>query len=333
MSKKQQIDEEDEDFSFSEEEEDNSTKKRKRGSIGDSSSASSSTRPHPPIPTLPYTDRVFMLYQPPTTTPTTDTEGSNILNYNIISLPHPKTNTLCRYITLNKQLLELSKFHNKPSSWFIDNSVRYDGSFYVTTPIDPLYLIIPFLEKMAKQNPKTKEIMYCELSTMINDPIYSHLTKAIEYSHKELDLICDFTDLLGTKLYRLNDKKVLIWLRCKVKLLLSYLKESGTNIFKTAANNSSNSNKQDVSDDIYKTMAIGFIEEYVSDKYILSLKQSFGLEKDKPTSSMKNLIYTEKEEPEPIASKPAKPSAKKSKKKPAAAQANKISHFFTIKKD
>jgi len=160
MSKKTQPEQEEDDFDFDgSDEEDTSSSvvgnKRKRASISDSNGG---TKPHPPIPILPYTDRVFILHQPsPTTTQDNNNNNNNnnqdnsILDYNIISLPHPKKNTLCRYMTLNKQLLEISKFHNKPSSWFIDNSVRYDGSLYVTTPIDTLYLLLPFLEKMSKQ--------------------------------------------------------------------------------------------------------------------------------------------------------------------------------------
>jgi len=170
--------------------------------------------------------------------------------------------------------------------------------------------------------------MYFELSTIINDPLYCGLSKFIDLnSHKELNLICDETDLLGTKLYRLNQKKLLIWLRCKVKSLISYLKESSTNIFKTGSTN--NNSKQQVTDDVFLTMAIGFIDEYVPDKYIILLKQSFGLDKDKPTTDMKNLLYTEREEP--VSEKPAKPTAKKSKKKAAPVQVNKISAFFTKK--
>lgn len=35
----------------------------------------------------------------------------------------------------------------KPSSWFIGDYVQEDGTFYLATPMDPLFLALPALEK------------------------------------------------------------------------------------------------------------------------------------------------------------------------------------------
>ncbi|KAN0043020.1 hypothetical protein ACTA71_010653 [Dictyostelium dimigraforme] len=261
-------------------------------------------KPHPPIPKLPYNDRVFIIQQPK--------NDKSIVSYEILTLPSPKYESVkCRYILdkENGRILEINKFNSKPSSWFIDNGVRNDGSMYLSSDIDPLFLLIPFLEKYKSLHKNE----YLEISSIINDPYYCNLSK-VPFKHSQLSLICDSKDIAGSKLYILEDEKLLIWLRCKVKNISNYLKETNTDIFKT-----SNYVKKDLSWETLYTMSIGFISEYLSESNCKMLNQSFNLLSATAQQTIKTeseyLVYTERiiDEPEP-------PKSKRGASKKAAAK-------------
>ncbi|KAK5575789.1 hypothetical protein RB653_006923 [Dictyostelium firmibasis] len=282
-------------------------------------SSTPALKPHPPIPKLPYNDRVFIIQQPK--------NDKNNITYEILTLPSPKYESVkCRYILdkENGRILEINKFNSKPSSWFIDNGVRNDGSMYLSSDIDPLFLLIPFLEKYKSLHKNE----YLEISSIINDPYYSNLSK-IPFKHSQLSLICDSKDISDSKLYRLEDEKLLIWLRCKVKNISNYLKETNTDIFKT-----SNYVKKDLSWETLYTMSIGFISEYLSESNCKMLNQSFNLLSATAQQTIKTeseyLVYTERiiDEPEPPKSKRGA-SKKASAKKQSPVKVGGISNFFS----
>eukprot|EP01133_Synstelium_polycarpum_P008653 gene8653-10153_t len=215
--------EEDFEFDFEEEEEDDTsstsaaaaaaTKKRKAPASASSKKAAG--KPHPPVQQLPYTDRVFVVPHYPL-----DTQDDHMV---IFSIPHPKTLTESRFIidVKNNVILEIERLQMQPSSWFIDNGVRHDGSLYVTSYIDPLFLLIPFFEKSRS---KTKD-SYCGVSSLRADAEYSVLGKSgYKVDLDQLELICDRKMVMDESMFRLDDDKLLLWLRCKTRALLEHLK-------------------------------------------------------------------------------------------------------------
>ncbi|KAN0011836.1 hypothetical protein ACTFIU_007407 [Dictyostelium citrinum] len=309
--------EEIEDFE-EEEEDDDGVSKSKSDSNRKRKVSTPALKPHPPIQKLPYNDRVFIIQQPKI--------DKSIINYEILTLPSPKYESVkCRYILdkENCRILEISKFNSKPSSWFIDNGVRHDGSMYLSSDIDPLFLLIPFLEKYKSLHKNE----YLEISSIINDPYYCNLSK-VPFKHSQLSLICDSKEIAGSNLYRLEDEKLLIWLRCKVKNISNHLKETNTDIFKT-----SNYVKKDLSWETLYTMSIGFISEYLSESNCKMLNQSFNLLSATAQQTIKTeseyLVYTER-----IADEPEPPKSKRSASKKAAAKKSPvkvggISNFFS----
>lgn len=95
----------------------------------------------------------------------------------IITLPHPRTQIPVRYLIQKPQLLQIIKINDsyKKKSWFINNNIIkgrslhltyliwiyliLDGSLYLATPFDLIFLTIPVLEKACnKAITKTIEI-------------------------------------------------------------------------------------------------------------------------------------------------------------------------------
>ncbi|EAL72833.1 hypothetical protein DDB_G0270966 [Dictyostelium discoideum AX4] len=307
---------------FEDEDSDDGVSKSKSDSNRKRKVSTPALKPHPPIPKLPYNDRVFIIQQPKNDT--------NIIDYEILTLPSPKHKSVkCRYILdkENDRILEINKFNSKPSSWFIDNGVRHDGSMYLSSDIDPLFLLIPFLEKYKSLHKNE----YLEISSIINDSYYCNLSK-IPFKHSQLSLICDSKEIAGSKLYRLEDEKLLIWLRCKVKNISNYLKETNTDIFKT-----SNYVKKDLSWETLYTMSIGFVSEYLSESNCKMLNQSFNLLSATAQQTIKSeseyLVYTERiiDEPEPPKSK--RGASKKAPAKKSPVKGGGISNFLSLKND
>lgn len=53
----------------------------------------------------------------------------------------------------NSVVQEVFSFTGGKRSWFIDDSVKEDGRLYLSTPVDPGFLILPYLKK-AKEDGK-----------------------------------------------------------------------------------------------------------------------------------------------------------------------------------
>lgn len=43
---------------------------------------------------------------------------------------------------------EVLAFDENRRSWFIDDNVKSDGKMHLSTPIDPIFLVLPYLRKV-----------------------------------------------------------------------------------------------------------------------------------------------------------------------------------------
>lgn len=48
----------------------------------------------------------------------------------------------------NVTVQEVLTFDENKRSWFIDDNVKSDGKLHLSTPIDPIFLILPYLRKV-----------------------------------------------------------------------------------------------------------------------------------------------------------------------------------------
>ena len=136
----------------------------------------------------------------------------------VVVLPHPRSNEPARFLLRDGDLLEVQKATPKlPSSWLSGERVVQDGGVHVGTRIDPLFLVLPLLEK-ASQN-------YSPLDQILASPEMPHIAKLRQCRHLELAHLCDVSDVMGPDmpLYRMNEAKVVTWLRRKMKRLTQAL--------------------------------------------------------------------------------------------------------------
>ncbi|XP_010666826.2 uncharacterized protein LOC104883946 [Beta vulgaris subsp. vulgaris] len=137
---------------------------------------------------------------------------------NLLSLCHPKSGIATDYLFINEGLHELQWFKKSHISWFLGDYVCEDGSLYLSTPVDPVFIMLPiFVDARMKKGEEPgkfrqlDEILYIE-----GYPGYQHLLPVLE---KSMGIVCEVKEIGSTKFFRLDDSKVLAWLCAKVDRL------------------------------------------------------------------------------------------------------------------
>lgn len=140
--------------------------------------------------------------------------------WQIIQLPDPHSGEMARYAIRGDRLLEVHKVDpSSPRSWFIGNSVQQDGSLHVMSPIDPLFILIPILDK-ARRKTTESDGVYLPISDLAETfPAALELCRVLSLSSvtSRIASLCDVqscgSDIL---VYRLSDEKVITWLKSRV---------------------------------------------------------------------------------------------------------------------
>ncbi|KAF8245255.1 hypothetical protein K440DRAFT_634757 [Wilcoxina mikolae CBS 423.85] len=160
----------------------------------------------------------------------------------ILSLPHPRTNTPTRYLLHpTKGVHELTKIPpiaSQPRSWLLTTKtesdeknsdgwigtgqVLQDGALYVSTPIDPLFLLIPHLLPVSKGDKKSRFLPIDDILESLDatcndvDKPTTHFAQFIipdtatrRYLEARIRSVSDAVDMGDEKAYRVSQEKVL----------------------------------------------------------------------------------------------------------------------------
>lgn len=136
----------------------------------------------------------------------------------LLSLRHPKSGTATNFLFINEGLQELHWFKQSYGSWFLGDYVCEDGSLYTSTPVDPVFLLLPIFEdaRMKRGDDPGKFRQLDEIIFIDGYPGYQHL---LQIAEKSMHVVCDVKEMGSTKFFRLDDSKVLAWLCAKVNRL------------------------------------------------------------------------------------------------------------------
>ncbi|XP_020110564.1 ribonuclease H2 subunit B [Ananas comosus] len=145
----------------------------------------------------------------------------------ILSLKHPKSGEPTNYVFMDGNLREVNWFKQSYGSWFLGDYVCEDGSLYICTPVDPVFILLPIFEaaRMSKANNgvfrQLDEILYVD-----GYPGYQHL---MSIAGDHMQMVCEVKEIGSSKFYRLDDSKVIAWLCCKVQQLKETIPKLGKN--------------------------------------------------------------------------------------------------------
>lgn len=194
-----------------------------------------------------------------------------------VRLRNPSTDAASLYLlgSGDVQLYEVKAFQEDFRSWFVGQSVQRDGRLMFVTPMDPLYLILPYLIKSGKEGkfqPLDQVIMDEEL------PSCSRLLSCTR-SLSSLHHIAEEKEVGGQKFHRYSQERTMNWLKKKVERTVVALKKTNISVGEgvksttyVRVKSESGTHEED-----YLRYAHGLISDYISEDLSRALLKHLGL--------------------------------------------------------
>uniref|UniRef100_T1HQT3 Ribonuclease H2 subunit B n=1 Tax=Rhodnius prolixus TaxID=13249 RepID=T1HQT3_RHOPR len=207
----------------------------------------------------------------------TDDEGNTI---DVLKLRHPKTGEGA-YFVVNKIVHEIIKFSDDKRSYFIDDNVTSDGDLYFSTPVDPMFLILPYLTQAKHCSP---------LDQILVDEDFPEIGRLLNCDGiKLLHLVADRKGDEELQAYIYNEDKTLTWLQKKVDRIVTTLKTQGLHVsFSSAASaNFVKSEKAQDTPESYLKYAVGLLGEYLQPQMLTKLIDFLGLQLEEKNTAIK----------------------------------------------
>ncbi|KAJ6620245.1 Ribonuclease H2 subunit B [Pseudolycoriella hygida] len=199
---------------------------------------------------------------------------------------NPSTGAPSKYIFHEKsnEFFELLKFNEPFRSWFVGDIITDDGGIYLCPPIDPLFLLLHYVQSQASEK-------YVPLEHILVDENYPNMTTIADaVTTDQLLLIADQKGDPQLKAVRYNKEKTLDWLAYKCKLLQDALRQRKLNLESGAKSStfvaSSKINDQD--DDDIQLLAFEILNDYLSKQLSDSLSEYLHLDAIKSKKRKQN---------------------------------------------
>uniref|UniRef100_A0A1B0CPT4 Methyltransferase HEMK2 n=1 Tax=Lutzomyia longipalpis TaxID=7200 RepID=A0A1B0CPT4_LUTLO len=210
-------------------------------------------------------------------------EGCESNGLDVITLKNPSSLKGSNYIVSadGKLIRELLQFCQPHRCWFVDESIEADGNIYMTTPIDPLFLILPYLVDACSE-------MASPMDSFLVDqdfPDIFRLQKIL--TEKQLLRVADQKGKGVVKGFKYNETKTMDWLSQKCHKVAKVLKEKKIFVGQGAVSATfvSPDAVDETEDEMnYLTYAFTIVSDYISQDLSSSLKTKLGIE-DKVTAS------------------------------------------------
>ncbi|KOX76495.1 Ribonuclease H2 subunit B [Melipona quadrifasciata] len=264
----------------------------------------------------------------------------------VIKLRHPATNQPAMFVFSpgNVTVQEVLTFDENKRSWFIDDNVKSDGKLHLSTPIDPIFLILPYLRKSQQAQP---------LEQCLWDEDFPEMTRLTQCQNLKLTLVAERKGDESLQAYKFNEEKALIWLHKKVERVVEVLKQKGIHVSQGAisATYVKSTMLETVSEIEYLKYAHGIVSEYLQEDISKKLAQHLNLpdetenKKRKLSNSPEDTVVEKKSKketpekesvlkpktPESIKEKKATVSKKELARQKAATGSKNITSFFKKK--
>ncbi|KAL7305759.1 hypothetical protein TKK_0002009 [Trichogramma kaykai] len=216
-------------------------------------------------------------------------ESSEGIHPNMVKLRHPATNQSSMFVfsTGDTTVQEVMTFDENKRSWFINDTVRSDGKMHLSTPIDPIFLILPYLRKSQQVMP---------LEHVLQDEDYPETIRLLKCQNIKLSVIADRKGDESLQAYKFNEDKTLNWLKKKVEKVAIICRQKGIHVSQGAisANYVKSSKYEGGTDTEYLKYAHGIVSEYLAEDLSKKLFQYLNLQdetenkKRKLSSPVKN---------------------------------------------
>ncbi|XP_056630462.1 ribonuclease H2 subunit B [Diorhabda sublineata] len=196
----------------------------------------------------------------------------------IVTLRHPNTGESAVFLfsPANNSVQEVLAYNEGKRSWFIDETVKSDGKMHLSTPIDPIFLVLPYLRRYCA----TQAI---PLDQLLRDDEFPETERLLKSSGlKYLNLIADKKGDEELNAFKYNEEKTLTWLKKKTERVADILKQKNINVtggvisatyVKAVRGDSTDS-------EAYLRYAHGIVSEYLMDDLSQKLLRYLNLPED-----------------------------------------------------
>ncbi|XP_051260407.1 ribonuclease H2 subunit B isoform X1 [Dicentrarchus labrax] len=182
-----------------------------------------------------------------------------------VRLRNPSTDAASLYMlgSGDVQLFEVKAFDEDFHSWFVGQTVQRDGRLLFVTPMDPLYLILPYLIKSGREGkfqPVDQVVMDEEF------PACSRLLSCTR-SLTSLHHITEEKEVGKLKFHRYSQEKTMDWLKKKVERTVIVLKKRNISVGERVKSTTyiRVKSESDYHEEDYLRYAHGLISEYISE--------------------------------------------------------------------
>lgn len=141
-------------------------------------------------------------------------------------MPHPQNGAENVFLFKNGKVFQLMKCEDECRSWFVDNFVIREGAPMMVTPIDPLFLALPYIEKSSATG------KFVPLDNILVDQKYQSAMTELEkcLDKRSLENVCQCRGSEDFAAYRADETKILSWLTLKVKTLSAHLMKTDIHV-------------------------------------------------------------------------------------------------------
>uniref|UniRef100_A0A1B6LCP7 Ribonuclease H2 subunit B n=4 Tax=Graphocephala atropunctata TaxID=36148 RepID=A0A1B6LCP7_9HEMI len=189
----------------------------------------------------------------------------------VVQLRHPQSGAPAMFLFSpgDSLIQEVLTFSENKRSWFIDDSVKSDGKMHLSTPIDPIFLVLPYLRKSQ---------LACPLDQILKDDEFPETERLLSCSGlKHLSQVADKKGDEELNAYKYNEEKALSWLTRKTERVSEILRQKGIHVSSNNAVSATFVKTNTDTTENYLKYAHGVVSEYLADDLSARLSKHLGL--------------------------------------------------------
>ncbi|KAF3694680.1 Ribonuclease H2 subunit B [Channa argus] len=182
-----------------------------------------------------------------------------------VRLRNPRTDAGSLYMlgSGDLQLYEVKAFEEHFHSWFVGQTVQRDGRLLFVTPMDPLYLILPYLIKSGKEG------KFQPVDQVVTDEEFPVCSRLLSCTHSLASLhhIAEEKEVGSRKFHRYSEEKTINWLKKKVERTVTALKKRKVSVGEGVKSTTyiRVKSESDCCEEDYLRYAHGLISEYINE--------------------------------------------------------------------
>ncbi|KAJ8922920.1 hypothetical protein NQ315_001463 [Exocentrus adspersus] len=165
----------------------------------------------------PTNSWVILLNEPQQPSDVKESESSGSLD--IVTLRQPNTDKAAKFLfsSTDDSVQEILTFTEEKRSWLIDDTVKSNGQLHLSTPVDPIFLVLPYLQKRC-----TSEAL--PLEEMLQDKEFPETKRLLKLKSGGLRYLNTISDTVSNS-FKFNEEKTLVWLKKKTEKVAQVIHE------------------------------------------------------------------------------------------------------------